>query len=155
MTEPTVVTVDAGPRRVARRVVVRATAPELYKLVADPHRHAELDGSGTVRNVPVSGPHEVRKGDTFSVGMKQFGVPYKITSKVIAADEYALIEWQHPAGHRWRWEFDEIEPGVTEVTETFDYSTSRAPKILELLRTPAQNANGITGTLEKLAARYG
>ena len=46
----TVTVVDAGPRRVSRSVEVAAPATELFEMAADPRRHSELDGSGTVRD---------------------------------------------------------------------------------------------------------
>lgn len=52
MTTPTATTVDAGPRAVSRRITVHAPAAEIFALVANPHRHPELDGSGTVRDTP-------------------------------------------------------------------------------------------------------
>ncbi|WP_033337766.1 SRPBCC family protein [Catenuloplanes japonicus] len=146
--------VDTGPRRVSRRALVNAPAAELFALVADPHRHPELDGSGTVRREAVEGPHQLSEGARFTVPMRQFGMPYKITSVVTAFAQDRLIEWRHPLGHRWRWEFAAQTPGRTEVTETFDYSTSRAPWMAPLLGFPAQNAKGITATLAALVARY-
>jgi hypothetical protein len=151
----TVTEVDAGPRKVARRVLVRAPAAEVFALVANPHRHPELDGSGTVRPGPVSGPQLLSAGARFTVGMKQYGLPYKITSTVTAFEADKLIEWQHPLKHRWRWELEEIEPGVTQVTETFDYSRSGTPRMLEILGYPGKNAMGITKTLQALRARFG
>jgi hypothetical protein len=150
----TVIEVDAGPRRVARQVLVRAPAAEVFALVANPHRHPELDGSGTVRPSPVSGPQILSAGAKFTVGMKQYGAPYKITSTVTAFEPDQLIEWQHPMGHRWRWELAEIESGITQVTETFDYTTSRNPRLLEILGQPGKNATGITKTLQALQARF-
>jgi hypothetical protein len=147
--------VEAGERKISRRVTVHAPAPEIFALVADPHRHPELDGSGTIRHAPVTGPRQLSAGATFTVAMKQYGVPYKITSTVTAFEQDRLVEWQHPMGHRWRWEFAELEPGSTEITETFDYSTARAPRILELLGQPAKNVAGITKTLQALASRFG
>ena len=44
----TVTTVDAGPLQVSRSVDVAAPASELFAIVADPRRHHEVDGSGTV-----------------------------------------------------------------------------------------------------------
>jgi hypothetical protein len=154
MTDSAVTTVDGGARRVTRRVSVRASSADVFALVADPHRHPELDGSGTVRDVPVTGPERLSEGAKFSVGMKQYGVPYKITSTVTAFEADHLIEWRHPLGHRWRWELDETKPGTTQITETFDYSTAKAPKLLELFGQPAKNGIGITKTLEGLAARF-
>ena len=147
-------TVNSGARKVTRRVVVRAPAADIFALVADPHRHRELDGSGTIRATPVVGPDRLSQGATFSVGMKQFGVPYKITSTVTAFDEDHLLEWQHPLGHRWRWELAAIDAGSTEVTETFDYSTAKSPRVLELFGQPKANGLGITKTLQALAARF-
>lgn len=135
-------------------MLVHAPPAELFALVADPHRHPELDGSGTVRDAEVTGPDTLSKGARFSVGMKQYGVPYRITSTVTAFTEGRLVEWQHPMGHRWRWELVESEPGTTQVTETFDYSTAKSPRILELVGQPAKNAKGIENTLAALAARY-
>jgi uncharacterized protein YndB with AHSA1/START domain len=154
MTDNTVTTIESGPRKVTRRVTVDAPAAKIFALVADPHRHPELDGSGTVRDVPVSGPDVLSKGARFSVGMKQFGVPYKITSTVTEFVDGTLIEWQHPLGHRWRWELEESPPGTTTVTETFDYADAKSPKMLEIFKQPQANAAGITKTLETLAARY-
>lgn len=154
MTDAVVSSIDSGARKVSRRVLVQAPAKAVFALVADPHRHPELDGSGTVRDTPVTGPDRLSVGAKFGVGMKQYGVPYKITSTVTAFQDDQLVEWQHPMGHRWRWELAETTPGVTQVTETFDYSTSKAPKLLELLGQPAKNAVGITGTLKSLAARF-
>lgn len=153
MPTPVVTEVDAGPRTVSRRVVVNAPAADIFALVADPHRHHELDGSGTVQE-KITGPDRLSQGATFSAGMKQYGVPYKITSTVTAFTEGALVEWRHPAGHHWRWELTETSPGTTEVTETFDYADAKAAKVLELLGQPAGNAKGITATLQKLAARF-
>jgi uncharacterized protein YndB with AHSA1/START domain len=154
MTDSAVTTVDGGARRVTRRVSVRAPSADVFALLADPHRHPELDGSGTVRDIPVTGPERLSDGAKFRVGMKQYGVAYKITSTVTAFEADHLIEWQHPLGHRWRWELDETKPGTTQITETFDYSTAKAPKLLELFGQPAKNGIGITKTLEALAARF-
>jgi len=154
MTDSPVTTVDGGARKVARRVLLHAPSADVFALIADPHRHPELDGSGTVRDIPVTGPERLSEGAKFSVGMRQYGVPYKITSTVTAFEGDHLIEWQHPFGHRWRWELHEIEPDTTQITETFDYSTAKSPKLLELFGQPAKNGVGITKTLEALAARF-
>jgi YD repeat-containing protein len=147
--------VDAGPRRVVRTVDVQAPAEEVFALVADPHRHGELDGSGTVRGT-TSGPSRLSQGARFSVAMRQYGVPYRITSRVTRFEEGRVVEWRHPAGHRWRWEVTPVTPTSTRVTETFDYSTvpSVQGKVLELLGVPGQNATGIEATLRQLAARF-
>jgi Polyketide cyclase / dehydrase and lipid transport len=150
---PNVTRVDSGPRKVTRRVTVAATPAEVFDLLADPRRHGDLDGSGTVHDV-VAGPERLGLGDRFSVGMTFHGVPYRITSRVIGFEENALLEWQHPFGHRWRWEFAEIAPGQTQVTETWDYLGTKGARWLELGRYPQINAKGIRQTLEGLRSRF-
>lgn len=162
-----VVTVDHGPRQVARSAVVDADAAELFDQLADPRRHGDLDGSGTVLGA-VSGPDRLGLGDRFTVSMRMYGFPYRITSRVTAFEEGRLIEWRHPFGHRWRWELaseaatgDTAAPEAagtasprTRVTEVFDYSSARLPKMLELTGFPAKNGDGITSTLSMLQSRY-
>jgi hypothetical protein len=150
---PNVTRVDSGPRRVTRRVTVAAPVAELFDLLADPRRHGELDGSGTV-HATVSGPERLALGDRFSVGMTYHHLPYRITSTVTGFEENALLEWQHPFGHRWRWEFAEIAPGQTQVTETWDYHGTKAARWLELGKYPQINGKGIGRTLAALRARY-
>lgn len=155
MASDTVTTVDTGPHRVSRRIVVDAPAAEVFALIANPHRHPELDGSGTVRDTPVKGPEKLTPGARFSVGMKQFGVPYTITSTATDIDTDRVVEWKHPMGHRWRWELVATSPTTTQVTETFDYSTLKIPKIMELIGYDTKNGQGIEGTLRALANRFG
>jgi uncharacterized protein YndB with AHSA1/START domain len=151
----TVTVVDAGPRKVSRTVEVQAPAADLFEIVADPRRHAELDGSGTVVGA-VTAPPRLSGGARFSVRMKQHGAPYKITSRVTDFAEGQAVEWQHPLGHRWRWEFTPLLGGATRVTQTFDYShvSGLKAKGLELTGQPKQNAAGIEATLAQLQARY-
>lgn len=150
----TVKSEDAGPQRISRSVQVAAPAADVFALIVDPHRHPEIDGSGTVRDIDVKGPHKLSEGDEFTVGMTQYGLPYKIKSKATAVEENRLVEWQHPLGHRWRWELTEVSPRMTKVTETFDYSTARLPLIIEVLGMHHKNANGIESTLRALTERF-
>jgi hypothetical protein len=151
----TVEQVEQGPRRVARTVEVPASADDVFALVADPRRHGELDGSGTVRDT-VSGPRRLSRGAQFSVAMKQFGVRYRITSTVTRFEDGRLVEWRSPAGHRWHRELTPLAPTSRRVTETFDYSIVPVlqGKVFELLGYPRQNAAGIEATLRQLALRY-
>jgi hypothetical protein len=152
----TVNVVDAGPHQVSRSVEVAAPAAELYAVAADPRRHHELDGSGTVGD-NISVPADVAVGSKFSTKMKMYGLPYRITSKVTALKPNELFEWRHPLGHRWRWEFESLSPTLTRVTETFDYSACAVKnrlKYYELMGFAKANATGIESTLAKLRDRY-
>ena len=153
----TVTVIDAGPNQVSRSVEVHAPAAELFAIVADPRRHQELDGSGTVRD-NIRGPSKLVAGAQFSTKMRMKGVPYWVTSTVTALKPDELVEWRHPVGHHWRWEFEALSPTLTRVTETFDYRNTGPLK--ESLRYYERtgfangNATGIEATLTKLAERY-
>ncbi|MGH3276534.1 MAG: SRPBCC family protein [Streptosporangiaceae bacterium] len=151
----TVTPVDAGRRKVSRTAEVAAPASELFAIVADPHRHGEIDGSGTVLDT-IDGPRHLALDARFSVKMKQFGVPYRITSRVTDFEDGRVLEWRHPLGHRWRWELTALSADLTQVTETFDYSqvSSVQSGSLELFGYPKRNAAGIEATLRGLQARY-
>jgi hypothetical protein len=138
---------------VSRRVVVDAPAAELFALLADPYRHGEVDGSGTVGGT-VAGPAPLQLGDRFTVRMTFHGLPYRLTSTVTGLEEDRLVEWRHPFGHHWRWQFREVATGRTEVTETWDFAASRRPAFLELIRYERVNAAGIERTLGGLRDRY-
>lgn len=153
----TVIPVDAGPHQVSRSVEVHAPAAELFAFIADPRRHHELDGSGTVQAF-IDGPALLTPGSRFSTRMRMFGVPYRITSTVTAIKPNELIEWCHPVGHHWRWEFAAVTPAITRVTETFDYRDTGPIKdrlkYYQRLGFAKKNTAGIESTLAKLAARY-
>jgi uncharacterized membrane protein len=152
----TVTPIDAGPHQVSRTVEISAPAAELFAIVADPRRHHELDGSGTVGD-NIRGPSALHLGARFSTKMKLFGLPYRITSTVTELKPDQLIEWRHPLGHRWRWEFEALSPTVTRVTETFDYRDAGVKKDLKYYEATGfakRNATGIESTLHRLRDRY-
>ncbi len=131
--------------------IVPAPAAEIFDLLANPRRHAEIDGSGTVKGA-VRGPNRLYKGAEFGMRM-QIGVPYFIKNTVVEFEENKRIGWRHFARHIWRYELEPVDGG-TRVTETFDYNPARSPRIVELLRFPQANRKGITATLERLRARF-
>lgn len=145
--------VDKGPREVSRSMVINAPVETLFEIVVNPHRHHEWDGSGTVGD-RVSGPERMSEGDRFTVSMKMFGIPYRITSTATEIVPNQVVEWQHPGGHRWRYEFESLGPSRTRITETFDYHESKAPKMYEMLGFPKRNGSGIERTLTRIAGLY-
>jgi hypothetical protein len=145
----TVTTVDAGRNQVSRSVEVHAPAADLFAIVADPHRHHELDGSGTV-GTNIRAPQRLVPGARFTTKMRMFGVPYRVTSTVTAMKPDELIEWRHPVGHHWRWEFAAITPTITRVTGLLKDRL----KYYERTGFAKRNAAGIEATLTKLRNRY-
>jgi hypothetical protein len=150
-------TIDAGPNQVSRAVEVQAPAAELFAIVADPRRHHELDGSGTVGD-NINAPERLIPGARFSTKMKMLGLPYRITSTVTAMKPNELIEWCHPLGHHWRWEFATVTLTITRVTETFDYRDTGPVKdglkYYQRMGFAKGNAAGIEATLTRLRDRY-
>ena len=152
-----VTAVDAGRNQVSRSVEVHAPAADLFAIVADPRRHHELDGSGTVGK-NIRAPQRLVAGARFTTKMRMFGVPYRITSTVTAMKPDELIVWRHPVRHHWRWEFAAITPTITRVTETFDYRDTGLLKdrlkYYERTGFAKRNAAGIEATLTKLRSSY-
>jgi uncharacterized protein YndB with AHSA1/START domain len=134
-------------RSLSRSTTVAAAPSEVFAVLADPHRHPDFDGSGTVKG-RISGPHRLSLGDRFGMRMR-FGLPYVISNQVVELEEDRRIAWRHFGHHRWRYELEPVEGG-TRVTETFDWSGARSPQLLELARIPAINARSIEKTLERL-----
>lgn len=138
-------------RSVSRSAIVPAPPAEVFALLADPRRHREIDGSGTVKGV-VAGPDRLSLGDRFGMRMR-LGVPYVISNEVVELEPDRRIAWRHLGHHVWRYELEPLETG-TRVTETFDWAPARSPKALELLGIPARNARSIDATLARLVARF-
>jgi len=138
-------------RSVSRSAVVAAPPAEVFALLADPRRHAEIDGSGTVKGL-VQGPERLSLGDRFGMRMR-LGVPYVISSEVVELEPNQRIAWRHIGHHIWRYELEPVDGG-TRVTETFDWAHARSPLALELLGIPARNARSIDATLERLATHF-
>ena len=80
----------------------------------------------------------------------RFGIPYRIKSRVLEFEENRLIGWGHLGGHIWRYELDEMGE-QTLVTETFDWSTSRLPLVIEVLGYPRRHNKNMERTLWRLA----
>ena len=77
--------------------------------------------------------------------------PLPISNEVVEYDKNRLIAWQHFGKHRWRYELEPVDGG-TKVTETFDWSTARGPKFIELMGYPKKHPANMDKTLERLEA---
>jgi hypothetical protein len=136
------------PLRISRDIVIAAPPSAVFSVIANPHRHADFDGSGTVQNV-ITGPDRLSMNATFKAAMKLFGVRYRILNTVVEFEADRHIAWCHPGKHRWRYELDEVDAG-TRVTETFDLSTSPIRGLLVRTPWPRRIAEGIEKTLPRL-----
>jgi hypothetical protein len=126
-----------------------ADAGTLFDIVADPSKHPVIDGSGTVRSVQGPVPDRLSLGATFGMNMK-VGAKYAIVNTVVEFEEPNVIAWRHFNGHIWRYRFETVAGGDTQVTEQWDGSAARNVRILKLLRYPRRNRTGMVGTLVRL-----
>jgi len=148
---PQVEVVDTGSAWIiSRSIVVRAPAQGIFDILANPRRHPDFDGSGSVR-VAISGPERLSAGAKFGMSMR-LGVPYRVSSQVKEFDEGRLIAWAHLGGHRWRYVLEPLTDGSTRVTETFDATTARSARALKLMDAYNRNTRAIEETLPRLAA---
>lgn len=145
-------TEDAPDRVVRRSVVVAAPASEIFDVLADPSRHHEIDGSGTVRSPSESAPERLSKGAKFGMSMKHL-VPYRMTNTVVEFTENEQIAWRHMGGHIWRYSLEAADGG-TKVTEEFDGRPSKAPFLLKMTGASKANAEAIEQTLTRLADMF-
>ena len=130
--------------------IIDAPAEKIFAILGDPRRHADIDGSGTVRD-SIKGPDRLQLGSKFSMDMK-LGVPYRMGNTVVEFEQDRRIAWHHFGKHRWRYELEPQPDGRTLVRETFDWSTAIIPKVIELMGAPARTDPGLVKTLERLAA---
>ena len=136
--------------------VIPAPAEEIFALLADPRRHHEFDGSGTVRNAKQL-PERLALGAKFGMSMR-WGAPYSMVSTVIEFDPPQRIAWQTwppgPAryllgGRIWRYELEPADGG-TLVRETWDISHERIRAAVLPLRE--KTIESMTKTLERIEA---
>jgi len=137
---------------VSRSTIVPAPAQMIFDLLADPRRHGEIDGSGSIQSAQINAPERLSLNATFGMQMK-IGVRYKITNTVVEFEENKTIAWRHFGGHIWRYILEPADGG-TKVTEQFDWNTSKSPLILKLRKSPQDNAKSIEKTLENLVKRF-
>jgi hypothetical protein len=110
--------------------VIPADADAIFALLADPRRHRDIDGSGTVREAQ-DVPERLRLGSTFGMTMKM-GLPYSTVNEVVEFEEGRRIAWEPrlkvgrwiSGGRVWRYELEPVEGG-TRVTETWDISREK------------------------------
>jgi uncharacterized protein YndB with AHSA1/START domain len=141
------------PERVERvSRVVSAPPDAIFELLADPSKHALIDGSGSVIGAAAESPDRLTLGSKFGMKMK-IGMPYRISNEVVEFDEPRLIAWRHVGGHIWRYRLEPVDGG-TLVTEEFDWRPARSATALKVMRAPARNRKSIEATLDRLAAHF-
>jgi uncharacterized protein YndB with AHSA1/START domain len=135
--------------------VIPAPADRIFALLADPGRHREIDGSGTVRD-PKGPVQTLELGSKFGMSMK-LGVPYSMVSTVIEYEDGRRIAWQTrppgripgklAGGRIWRYELEPVDGG-TLVRESWDISQEVVKAVVRPARKKTRDA--MTATLERI-----
>jgi uncharacterized protein YndB with AHSA1/START domain len=137
---------------ISASITVDAPPEVVFAILADPRQHSRIDGSGSVGAV-IDAPERLSAtGETFTVRMKLFGLPYVIRNRVVEFESDRRIAWRHFTANRWRYELAPTADGGTTVTETFDASRADGltDAVVRAARFPERNRAGILGTLERL-----
>lgn len=135
---------------------IPAPPEAIFALIADPSRHRDIDGSGTVRDAK-GGSERLTKGSTFGMSMK-WGLPYSMSSTVVEYEEDRRLAWQTRGpgpigkllgGRIWRYELEPVDGG-TNVAESWDIS-EESWFTKPLVRKGANEARkSMTATLERI-----
>jgi uncharacterized protein YndB with AHSA1/START domain len=133
-----------SPRRsVSASRTIAAPAAKIFDLLANPYKHARLDGSGSVMDV-VDAPARLSLGATFTMKMK-LKANYTTRNVVSEFEDNKVIAWHHKAGFIWRYQLDEVD-GATTVTESFIYDNALG-LLLSLTGVPKKNQASMEKTL--------
>jgi hypothetical protein len=156
-------TEESRPVEVSRRI--EAPADLIFKILANPQRHVEFDGSdmlrGAVLDRPISGV-----GDTFMMKVQRLGDDYLMLNYVVEFEPDRRIFWEPapgdpsraegndpskvgiPAGYRWGYVLTPDGDDATVVTEVFD----SCPLPEDLVRDGGAWINGTNSVFESMAA---
>jgi len=138
--------------------VIPAAAATIFDLLADPARHVEIDGSGTVVGPRSDRARRLALGDSFGMDMK-LGVAYSTRNVVVEFDENRRIAWQTLAaapldrlitGRIWRYELQPVEGG-TLVKQSWDLRKEGPLSKLAVRRMAPMTERNMNRTLERIA----
>jgi len=140
--------------------VIAAPAGRIFDLLADPSRHHDIDGSGSVRDAQ-NCPERLGLGSQFGMNM-HLGINYSMVNTIIEFDDGKCIAWQTGPGKEWQsrlfggriWRY-ELEPadGGTRVRESWDVSQEKGPikPLLRARRSQEHTRDAMVKTLENIA----
>jgi len=140
--------------------LIHAPASAIFDLIADPARHHDIDGSGTVREAK-EGSQRLALGSRFGMSMK-LGIPYAMVSEVVEFEENRRIAWQSrppvaligklAGGRIWRYELEPAEGG-TLVRESWDITHERIKALVRPVRKRTIAAmNATLARIEEITA---
>jgi len=114
--------------------IINAPAEAVFAVLADPVKHAAIDGTGWVRE-PVDGQPLTAAGQVFRMAMYHANHPdgnYQMANRVQVFDPPRAISWEPGqeardgslrfGGWIWRYDLAPAGPSGTKVTLSYDWS---------------------------------
>lgn len=129
-------------------------AADIFKLLADPTRHPQIDGNDNLTHAD-QGQRITGVGQSFTVEITR---GQQRVNEVVEFEEGRLIAWKpapvgEPApGHLWRWELEAVDDITTVVRHTYDWSQLTDESRFQRARQNTEEAlNRSITNLEELA----
>ena len=136
---------------------IQAPTADVFNVLSNPERHAELDGSGFVKSDDKSNRIQA-VGEVFTMNMSgdHMGGDYQTENHVTGYATNQLLAWQTaPAGQeapgwQWVWELEADGSEATKVRHTYDWSNVTDPELLQKLSFPLVTQSQLEDTLVNL-----
>jgi len=125
---------------VSATTIINAPAEAIFAVLADPARHAAIDGTGWVRG-PLDSQPLTAAGQVFRMAMYHANHPdgsYRMANRVQVFDPPHVISWEpgQDSGDGdlrfggWAWRYDLAPAGPSGTTVTLSYDWSAVPGFL-------------------------
>lgn len=133
-------------------------AKDLFNILSNPERHAEIDGSGFVvsddKTDRISG-----QGDVFRMNMHgdHMGGDYKTENHVTGFEENKFISWktapagEEPPGWEWIWELTSTGSDSADISLTYDWSKVDQDTVNQI-GFPLVTEDQLEASVDRLAA---
>ena len=147
---------------VSATTIIAAPAEAVFAVLADPAKHAEIDGTGWVRE-PVDRTPLAAAGQVFRMTMYHPNHPdgtYETANRVEVFDPPNVISWKpgYDAGDGtlgfggWIWRYDLTSAGASGTKVTLSYDWSAVPEdVRERIEFPPFGPDHLDDSLAHLA----
>ncbi|GAB95525.1 uncharacterized protein YndB with AHSA1/START domain [Kineosphaera limosa] len=138
---------------------IDAPAQDIFEVLSNPQRHAQLDGAGQIvsdhKSDRITGTGQVF---TMNMDAEHMGGEYQTDNHVTGYDENKLLAWQtapagtQPPGWQWVWQLTPQGPDATDVSLTYDWSAVTDKELLKKVSFPLIQQSALEDSLGNLAA---
>jgi uncharacterized protein YndB with AHSA1/START domain len=151
------------PERITASTTIDAAPEAVFAVLADPSAHADIDGTGWVRE-SLDGDRITAAGQVFRMAMYHPNHPdkdYEIANLVEVFEKPRAIAWKPGTespetgelsfgGWIWRYDLEATGPSRTTVTLTYDWSAV-GPEVREHLQFPPFGQDHLDNSLQHLS----